>query len=103
MDRPDQDRAEEDPEQGRHPTPYDSQGRSDNGTGSCNTREVVSEDDTLPCRDIIVPIRHRDRGHSCLGIQLEDPACEKLSVGMISYQVEDKGPKGDGKSLGSFG
>jgi hypothetical protein len=60
VDRAHDNAADKYPQQRRHPSPDDGDGRTDNGAGAGDRGEMVAENDLLLGGDIIDPVFERD-------------------------------------------
>ena len=102
VDRADQDRAEQHPQQRRDPAPDDGESGADDRSSAGDRGEVVAEDDAFGGRDVVVAVLEFDRGRDTVGIELEDPACQPAAVGVVGDQVEHERSERDGECRHGF-
>ena len=95
MDRADEDSSDDDPQERRQPSPEHPDGRSDDRAGSCNGREVMSEDDASPCRHVVDIILEALRGAGPSCSEVEDSIAQPSPVGVVGDDESETGEDGD--------
>ena len=99
VDGADEDRAEDDPEQGRDPSPHHGDRRADDRAGAGDRGEVVAEDDGPGRRHVVLVVSKTVRGADVIGREAEDRPAEPSAVGVIGHDEGQARGQGDQQRL----